>query len=475
MNPPLSGEGVIIGTSYDAVDISGSNLNPMDMSYDESSKTGRTPEKKYYNIHSDKYSLSSIYVMVESTNESNLGRVHPLRVGHILHKKLMIKNIVEIRSVGKTRVRVQLRSLKDANDLIKNTTLEKEHLRAFIPNHILETKGVIKGVDTFFDDTYILQNIKSTNRVLNMKRFTKKIFREGQNEPVFVKKQMVLLTFEGNILPTEVCIDSVIFPVETYYGKVTQCYKCLHYGHISKQCKSNITLCISCGKIKTEDADHTCTPLDIRCVNCKVGTHKSNSKNCPFFVKQQNIKKIMIDKRITFKEAEGFYENSYSNITISNRFSLFKDNENYNINFPPLLNNKPPALYSQQPRQLNKTVTLPLSQPVASTSNENQHHKKRKHNTSPTPSRMFPFTFGPNTPLPPNYNANDNFNMGNDPDKFINEQNHVVDTFVGFFIKMVEQFKSLEELKNLQVDTLKKSFTDMLKTSAKTNKNGSHN
>lgn len=467
MNPPLNGEDAVIhGTSSDALDNSDHNVSYMDMSYGENPKTVRPPEKKYYNLYSDKYSLSAIYVMVESTTDNNLGRVHPLRVGHILHKKLMIKNIVEIKSVGKSRVRVQLHSLKDANELIKNSRLEQENLRAFIPNHILETKGVIKGVDTFFDDNYILQNIKSSNRVLNMKRFSKKIYREGQKEPVFVKKQTVLLTFEGNILPTEVNIDSVIFPVDAYYGKVTQCYKCLNYGHISKLCKSNVTLCLSCGKEKTEEAEHSCTALDIRCVNCKVGTHKSNSKNCPFFIKQQNIKKIMIDNKITFKEAEGCYKNSYSNVSISNRFSIFNDGDNYNTNFPPLANKK--LSFSQQPRPIPQTVTRHSSLPVASTSNDG--NKKRKHNTSPTPNRMFPFTFGSNTPLPPNYKVDDNFNGNTALERA--EQNQLVDTFAECFIKLVEKFNTLDELKKLNVDTLKRSLTDLIGSSLKIQKNG---
>lgn len=407
--------------------------------------------------------------MIESIAKENFGRIHPLRVGHILHKKLMVKNIVEIKSVGKNRVRVQLRSLKDANDLLKNKNLDLEQLRAFIPNHILETKGVIKGVDTFFEDNYIMENIKSTNKVVGIKRFLKRVVKE-ENTSVFVKKQTVLLTFEGNILPAEVSIDSVMFPVEMYYGRVTQCYKCLNYGHISKQCKSEENLCISCGKTKKDNVEHKCTVREIYCVNCKNSSHRSNSKICPFFVKQQGIKKIMIDNKITFKEAKQFYDNSYSNILSNNRFSLISDLNDYNTNFPPLSNSNQSC--SQPARQVPKNNITTLSQPVASTSRNNQYNnKKRKHITSPPPNLMFPFVFGPSTPLSPN----NTLHTGNENRirKNISEQKELVDTFACYFMKLLQKFDSFEELKNMQIDTLKKCLIEIVQLSQLQN-NGSN-
>ncbi|CAG9762643.1 unnamed protein product [Ceutorhynchus assimilis] len=230
MASPPGGEGTSAQTQINS---SEKAVETMDGDFGDIS-TDKTQTKKCFNTFTDKYNLSCIYVMIENTSKENFGRVHPLRVGHILHKKLMIQNIIEVKPVGKNRVRVQLKSLKDANLLINNVALEKENLRAFIPNHLLETKGLIRGVDTFFEESYILQNINSSSKVTEIKRFTKKVYKEDSS--FIVKKQTVLITFEGNILPAEVSIDTVFFPVEMYYGKVTQCFKCLSYGHISKQC-----------------------------------------------------------------------------------------------------------------------------------------------------------------------------------------------------------------------------------------------
>lgn len=133
-------------------------------------------------------------------------------------------------------------------------------------------------------------------------------------------------------MPKEVIITSVIFPVEYYYGRIAQCYNCLHFGHISKQCRSGKKLCISCGKEKSEN--HTCEASDMHCINCRSPTHKSIYKDCPIYKKQVAIRKIMIENQLSFHEAEGHINNSFSNAVHSNRFNILA-NENSEENSPP--------------------------------------------------------------------------------------------------------------------------------------------
>lgn len=42
---------------------------------------------------------------------------------------------------------------------------------------------------------------------------------------------MVVLTFEGLILPKTILIDSIIRKVKVYIPSVIQCMKCLRFGH----------------------------------------------------------------------------------------------------------------------------------------------------------------------------------------------------------------------------------------------------
>lgn len=130
---------------------------------------------KQFSMKCDKYNSNTYYVYVESTDNHNLGRLHALKVGHILHKKFHVNNITEIKSIGKSRVRIHLKTKLDANNLVTNKQLATENLRAFIPNHLLEIKGLIRGVDTFFENYYLKDNIISPSPVTDITRMKKKL------------------------------------------------------------------------------------------------------------------------------------------------------------------------------------------------------------------------------------------------------------------------------------------------------------
>lgn len=132
-----------------------------------------TQKPKTFNINKSYLYSDNVYVFIEKLNTDNIGRLHPMAVGHILHQKLKISNIKRIQKVGKNRVRVQLETLKDANNLINNKELNNENLKAFIPNNLLERKGVIKEVDTIFNEEYLLKNIITTSTVTEVRRFKK--------------------------------------------------------------------------------------------------------------------------------------------------------------------------------------------------------------------------------------------------------------------------------------------------------------
>lgn len=238
---------------------------------------------KTFNLKSDKYHDNNIFVHIERTDDKNIGRLHPMSVGHILHKKLNIRNIVEIKSVGRNRIKVQMKTALDANNLVKNCQLPQENLRAFIPNYLLEVKGIIRGVDTKFDTEYIKNNISCSSNITEIRRTQRRIDNNGKIE--FVPKQTIIVSFEGNILPTSVSINSVYFNVEQFVGRVTQCFKCLKYGHVAKQCKSTLTLCVACGAEKLHD--HECNDGQNYCIYCKTHGHISISKQCPHYIEQK--------------------------------------------------------------------------------------------------------------------------------------------------------------------------------------------
>lgn len=427
------------------------NSSSLEMVVSDTTST-KTKTVKLFNLESDKYNSNLIYVFIEKTNEENIGRLHPLVVGHILHKKLSIKNIISIKSAGKNRVKIQLRSTKDANLLVNNKLLETENLRAFIPNHLLEKKGLIRGVDTFFDNDYLQENIISPAKVINIQRMHRKIVKD--NKSVLVPKQSMIITFEGNVLPNEIIINSVVFPVEFFFGRVTQCYHCLKYGHISKQCRSsNSPLCINCGQSKIEN--HECFERDTYCIHCKTKDHRSNSKNCPVFEKQKKIKKIMVEHNSTFNEAKEYCENSFANLISLNKFSILSDANSYDENFPALSTQKPTSSNQtnfKTQRKPNNRTNLSLSQPSTSNVHNSNPNKKRKFSPSSPPTPMFPFKFSGPSPIPPNNNT---------PSYHL-EKNKICESLSQFVIDFLNKIKSLDDIKKINLDDFRRNMDTLL-------------
>lgn len=158
MSSSPDGAGIAIGTRNsvgnseevftlsDEEDTGLSNANPSEnrsTSMEVTSLLKEDIQVKLFNSNA-KYNVQNIYVYIEKTNQQNIGRLHPVSVGHILFKKLKVKNILEIKSIG--------RNIVDANNLVRNVYLRSKNFKAYIPSQLLEIKGVIRGVDTEFDD-----------------------------------------------------------------------------------------------------------------------------------------------------------------------------------------------------------------------------------------------------------------------------------------------------------------------------------
>lgn len=487
MSSPLQGEGNIKGTSRDALIILNSDeeqessvlnrneaadidmsdcvpltADPLDgrtLGTLNSTMPQKTSTKKLFNLSSDKYKTESIYVYIEKTNEQNIGKLHPMYVGHILHKSLKINNILSVRSIGKNRIKVQLKSILDANLLVNNDKLDAENLRAYIPNHLLEKKGLIRGVDTRFDLQYLKDNIVSPAKIINLYRLHRKV--ENNSKTELIPKQTVVITFEGNITPSAVYINSVICPVEPYLGRVVQCFKCLKYGHVAKQCRGTSTVCIACGAEKLEN--HICNRESF-CIYCKNSTHNSISKNCPYYEKQKRVKTVMSENNLSYNEAKEFSENSFSNSVLSkNKFSLLS-NFDYDKDFPnlPKFHNPPPAILpTSTGNNLNKNIRKSYTQPSTSRarfsinqSTNNNNNKKRKiyasPSNSPPVSPMFPFQFGSPTKLSREHSSPYSL------------PSHVMDTISNFIFDLVKNITSIEDVKKINNDLITKDLKAVL-------------
>lgn len=435
-----------------------SHTNTVNHSEDTSVRDNVLPKEKadkVFNLNNIHLYGESFYAYIESIDEKNIGRLHPMYIGHILLKKLNISNITSINSIGRNRIKVLMKSAIDVNNLVKNKQLASENLRAFIPNHLVERKGLIKGVDTRFDEKYILYNIISNNPVTEVKRMHRRVSDEGVEK--YVPRQLVIVAFEGNILPKYIVINSVHFVVEPFVGRVIQCYKCLKYGHVAKQCKSAKSLCTKCAKDKLEN--HLCQAEDLYCIYCKNNAHTSTSKECPNYINQKKIKEYMSTNNIPFVEAKNSIQNAFSTVlSTSNKFDILSKT-NFDQEFPALPNSS-----------LRKSVGMSFSQPSTSNHkiNSTQPYKKRKTVSSPisqpTPENMFPFRMGPDNPLPPNpYRPNSNYNVHGET------LNKMTNYLTQSFQSLIRNVVSVNDLKKFDDNNIKNEINRIVEGILKLN------
>nr|CAI5866091.1 unnamed protein product [Callosobruchus analis] len=112
----------------------------------------------------NKYSIDSPrhYVVFVEHKYLNVDRLHPMRLGEkLLNIGNDAKHIKEINTVGRNRIKIELDSPAAANRILSNSVFENNGLVAYIPLHLTEKKGVVKGIDTTYSEEDLLKKIVS--------------------------------------------------------------------------------------------------------------------------------------------------------------------------------------------------------------------------------------------------------------------------------------------------------------------------
>lgn len=317
--------------------ISEGNSSVCDANSDKQAKTPgadngdiRKRQEHFDELARNKYRItdSAPYFVYVEHSEKKLGRLFPIKVGHFLYQQEEFRNsIKDIVPIGINRVKIIAKTYSVANKLVDHPTLLKNGLRSYIPTYFTQKKGVVKLVDTMFDIDYLRENIQSEQEILEVRRMRRKVINRESGREEFIDRQTIVITFLGSTIPSKVRINFCIFPVEPWIYPVVKCFSCLRFGHVSEQCKGKLR-CSRCG---TDGHNHAnCLAETTLCIHCNSSSHHSNSKKCPAYTRQYNIKKIMAIENISFKEAEYIADNpSYAKIATHNRFAILNDEENF--------------------------------------------------------------------------------------------------------------------------------------------------
>lgn len=133
-----------------------------------------------------------------------------------------------------------------------------------------------------------------------------------------VKIPLYKVEFVFPEIPPSLTIGLLTWEVTPFYPAPRQCFACLSYDHLFKDCrgKNDVAICKECGKNAGLDkkksekqgkrimSHHICNKTPV-CPNCPIGrnNHSPSDLNCDRKRKENAIIKLRVDEKISYQEA----------------------------------------------------------------------------------------------------------------------------------------------------------------------------
>lgn len=194
---------------------------------------------------------------------------------------------------------------------INGTSYNVGICKSLTSNH---TKGVIysKGLLSISDEE-ILNSLISQN-VCEIYRFRKTL-----PSGISFETGSFALTFLLKKRPEQIKISFLNLQVYPMLQKPMQCTHCMLIGHTLKCCKSlHEKYCSDCYHRIVEGLEHQCINV---CKNCR-GSHSSDLKTCPAYVKEIKILQLKTKEEISYFDAKkAFNEKSNNSFTNSDQIN----------------------------------------------------------------------------------------------------------------------------------------------------------
>ena len=246
----------------------------------------------------------TLHVQRIEESPSSGATLHPVNFGHFLHKN-KVSGIVQgsIKSIGRNRITLNFSSATQANTFKTSPILPKYGYKAFIPSFSVTKMGLVRGIPAEWSPEEIIQYVSFPGNyscpILKVRRLNFKTMVDGK--PIWKPSQTVVLTFDGQSLPSKIFVFYNALPVEQYIYPTIQCFKCCRFGHTKLQCRSK-PRCFKCGD---DHSAESCSVDEGRafCISCRGCHFATNRKVCPEFSRQTSIKTAMAEKAISYSEA----------------------------------------------------------------------------------------------------------------------------------------------------------------------------
>ncbi|KAI5697781.1 hypothetical protein M8J75_015543 [Diaphorina citri] len=282
------------------------------------------------------------------------------------------KDVTEIRRLNRTKFLIICSTAACANKIVLSEKVRSKFV-AFIPQIYLTRTAILRDVDVDIDgekitDDEIKNNLDTGNfKLLTVQRLNRKVVVDGKAN--YVPSTSVKLVFDGQDMPKYVYLWYTRLQCEPFIQNPIQCFTCYKFGHVSKYCQTKSSLCKRCFQIELDD--HSCDLVNLKCLNCH-GPHNVNSRSCPEYERQRNIKLLMSTRNMCFPEAADLIPSSKPSYAVQtkNSFEVLGEDISGNFSEFPKLNSKnqkgqrefikyvPPSLPSRtiKRKTINETI-----------------------------------------------------------------------------------------------------------------------
>lgn len=127
-------------------------------------------------VEYSKNDIGPYTIIIEST-EKNVAGLHYSDLSKMLYQ-IKVEGITNITKKRFNKVGVEFITYQQVNNLLINDKLQQKSLIAYIPQRLLSTKGIIRGVGQLILQEDIVQESYSNKEIIEAKRLDRK-FREG--------------------------------------------------------------------------------------------------------------------------------------------------------------------------------------------------------------------------------------------------------------------------------------------------------
>lgn len=239
-------------------------------------------------------SIEKIMVIERQEEGKNLHGVSPVLVEKTIQS--YCGTVIAAKKTKDGKIFVTVRNESQAKNLAKISKLaDGITVKVYEHKSLNSCKVVVFCRDVKNDTDAAILTIVKEQGITEVKQIMKG--PEDNKTPTGI----FILTVKGICPPKEIKLGYLLLETRPWYPNPLRCFKCLKFGHTSKDCNSE-KKCSKCGEAFHDECNN-----EAKCVNCK-NEHGAFAKECPVLAKEKQITKLKIDRNITFWEARNIVE-----------------------------------------------------------------------------------------------------------------------------------------------------------------------